>query len=139
MYYRKFQSRSVILATGVSIIDLCPFLSISVAWVPGHTVSGYTTIIIFCFGLFFSGSELIVMKLSLTTDFHFLYVDDLLAACLTSRQHASVSRGLIGSVNFTCCHTEIDVADQTFHLTQSQYTDTRPTRPSSPGAQQGSY
>ena len=37
-----------------------------------------------------------------------------------------------------CCHTEIEVADQTFHLTQSQYTDTGLTSPSTdlitPGA-----
>ena len=49
---------------------------------------------------------------------------------LTSQQHASVSRGRICSDNFTCCHTEIGVADQIFCLTQSQYTDTRPTSPS---------
>ena len=46
--------------------------------------------------------------------------------CLTSQQHASVSQGRICSDNFTCCHTEIKVADQTFYLTQSQYTDTGP-------------
>ena len=28
------------------------------------------------------------------------------------------------------CHTEVEVADQTFRLTQSQYTDTGPTSPS---------
>ena len=43
---------------------------------------------------------------------------------------------------FTCCHTEIEVADQTVHLTQSQSTDTGPTSPSTdpitPGARQGS-
>ena len=33
-------------------------------------------------------------------------------------------------LNFTCCHTEIEVADETFYLTQSQYTDTRLTSPS---------
>ena len=33
-------------------------------------------------------------------------------------------------LNFTCCHTETEAADQTFHLTQSQYTDTGPTSPS---------
>ena len=49
---------------------------------------------------------------------------------LTSQQHASVSQGRIYSDNCTCCHTEIQVADQTFYLTQSQYTDTRPTSPS---------
>ena len=50
----------------------------------------------------------------------------------------SVSQGRTCSDNFTCCRTEIEVADQTFHLTQSQYTDTGPTSPStdpiSPGA-----
>ena len=62
----------------------------------------------------------------------------LLAGCLPSQQHASVSQGRICSDNFTCCHTEIEVTDQTFHLTQSQYTDTGPTSPSAdpvtPGA-----
>ena len=59
---------------------------------------------------------------------------DLFVCCLTSQQHASVSQG---------CHTEIEVADQTFYLTQSQYTDTGPTSPSAdpvtPGAWQGSH
>ena len=65
----------------------------------------------------------------------------LLFGCLTSQQHASVSQGRIRSDNFTCCHTEIEVADPTFYLTQSQYTDTGPTSPSAdpitPGAWQG--
>ena len=47
----------------------------------------------------------------------------LLVGCLTSQQHASVSQGRVCSDNCTCCHTEIGVGDQTFHLTQSQYTD----------------
>ena len=63
--------------------------------------------------------------------------------CLTSQQHASVSQGQICSDNFTCCHTEIQAADQFFCLTQSQYTDTDPTSPSadplSPGTSQGRY
>ena len=67
----------------------------------------------------------------------------LLVACLSSQQHASVSQGRICTDNFTCCHTEIEAADQTFHLTQSQYTDTGPTSPSAdpitPGAWQGSH
>ena len=54
----------------------------------------------------------------------------LFVGCLTSQQHASVSQGRICEDNFTCCHTEIQVADPTFHLTQSQYTDTGPTIPS---------
>ena len=67
----------------------------------------------------------------------------LLVACLTSQQHASVSQGRICSDNFTCCHTEIEVSDPTFYLTQSQYTDTGLTSPSAdpitPGAWQGSH
>ena len=67
----------------------------------------------------------------------------LLVGCLTSQQQASVSQGRICSDNFACCHTEIDVADPTFYLTQSQYTDTGPTSPSAdpitPGAWQGSH
>ena len=66
----------------------------------------------------------------------------LFVGCLTSQQHASVSQGRICSDNFTCCHTQIEVADPTFYLTQSQY-DTGPTSPSAdpitPGARQGSY
>ena len=67
----------------------------------------------------------------------------LLVGCLTSQQQASVSQGRICSDNFTCCHTELEVADPTFYLTQSQYTDTGPTSPSAdpirPGAWQGSH
>ena len=63
--------------------------------------------------------------------------------CLTSQQQASVSQGRICSDNFTCCHTQIEVADQTYYLTQSQYTDTGPTSPSAdrimPDAWQGSH
>ena len=63
--------------------------------------------------------------------------------CLTSQQHASVSQGRICTDNFTCYHTEIEVADQTFYLTQSLYTDTGPTSPSAdpimPGTWQGSH
>ena len=62
---------------------------------------------------------------------------------LTSQQHASVCQGRICTDNFTCCHTEIEAADQTFYLTQSQYTDTGPTSPSAdpitPRAWQGSH
>ena len=66
-----------------------------------------------------------------------------LLACLTPQQQASVSQGRICSDNLTCCHTGIEVADPTFHLTQSQYTDTGPTTPSTdpltPGAWQDSH
>ena len=66
-----------------------------------------------------------------------------LVGCLTSQQHASVSQGWICSDSCTCCHTEIEAADPAFHRTQSQYTDTGPTSPSTdpimPGAWQGSH
>ena len=69
--------------------------------------------------------------------------DWLFVGCLMSQQQASVSQGWICSDNYTCCHTEIEVADPTLHLTQSQYTDTEPTSPSTdpvmPGAWQGSH
>ena len=47
----------------------------------------------------------------------------LLVGYLTSQQHARVSQGRICTDNFTCCHTETEVADQTFYLT------TTPGRP----------
>ena len=66
----------------------------------------------------------------------------LFVGCLTFLQHASVSQGRICSEKFTCCHIETEIADPTFHLTQSQYTETGPTSPSTdpitPGAWQGS-
>ena len=68
---------------------------------------------------------------------------DVCFCCLTSQQQASVSQGRICSDYYTCCHTEIEVADPTFYLTQSQYTDTGPTSssadPITPGAWQGSH
>ena len=67
----------------------------------------------------------------------------LFVGCLTSQQHANVYQGRICSDNFTCCHTEIEAADPTSHLTQSQYTDTGPTSPSpdpiTPGTWQSSH
>ena len=59
--------------------------------------------------------------------------------CLTFQQQVSVSQGRICADNFTCCHTEIEVADPTFHLTQSQYTDTGPTSPSADPVTQGAW
>ena len=67
----------------------------------------------------------------------------LFVGCLTSQQQASVSQGQVCTDNFTCYHTKIEVADQTFYLTHSQYTDTGPISPSAdpttPGAWQGSH
>ena len=59
--------------------------------------------------------------------------------CFTSQQQASVSQGWICEDNFTCGDTEIEVADQTFYLTQSQNTDTRPTSPSTDPIMQGAW
>ena len=63
--------------------------------------------------------------------------------CLTPQQHASLSQGRICEDKYTCCHTRKEVAYQTFNLTQSQYTYTGPTSPSTdprtPGAWQGSH
>ena len=55
-----------------------------------------------------------------------------------------LSQGRVCPDNCTCCHTETEVADQTFFsLIQSQYTDTGPTSPSAdpitPGAWQSSH
>ena len=65
----------------------------------------------------------------------------LLVGCLTSQQHDNVSQERICSDNCTCCHSEIEVANQTFYLIQSQYTDIGPTSPNTdprtPGAWQG--
>ena len=63
----------------------------------------------------------------------------LLVGCLTCQQHASVSQGRICSDNFTSCHTEMEDADQTFHLTQSQYTDTGLTSPSADPITSGAW
>ena len=59
-----------------------------------------------------------------------LLVCCLFVGCLTSQQQASLSQGRICSDNYTCCHTETEVADQTFYLTQSQYTNIGQTSPS---------
>ena len=53
----------------------------------------------------------------------------LLVGCLASQQHVSVSQARICSDNCTCCHTEAEIADQTFYLIQPQNTDTGRTSP----------
>ena len=63
----------------------------------------------------------------------------LCVVCLTSQEQASVSHGRICSDKFTCCHTEAEAADQTFYLTQSQYTDTGPTSPRADPVTQGAW
>ena len=54
----------------------------------------------------------------------------LFVGCFTSQHTASVSQGRIYSDSSTCCHTEVDIADQIVYFTQSQYTDTGPDSPS---------
>ena len=60
-----------------------------------------------------------------------------------SQQHASVPQGPICSHNSTFCFSEPEVVDQTYYLTQSQCTDTRPTSPTAdpftPATWQGSH
>ena len=48
----------------------------------------------------------------------------LFVGCYMSQQHAGVAQGRIYSDNCTCCHTKTKVADSTFYLDQSRYTDT---------------
>ena len=79
-----------------------------------------------------------------------------LVACLMSLQRVTISQGRICENDCTCCHTEIEVTDQTccchietevtdqtFYLTQSRYADTGPASPSAdpitPGAWQSSH
>ena len=75
------------------------------------------------------GTGLKLPSVSLTTPVN-PYVCVLIGWFLYAQQHASVSQGRICADNCTHCHTEIEVADQTVYLTQSQYTDTGPTSPS---------
>ena len=62
-----------------------------------------------------------------------------LVGCFTSQQHACVSQGRICSDKCTCCHTQTEVADQTFYLTQSHRADQSSADPTTPGAWQGSH
>ena len=77
------------------------------------------------------------MKVGKSWDTYILW--SLLVGCLTSQQQAGVSRRRICSDNFMCCHIETEVADQTFYLTQSQYTDTGPTSPSADSITPGAW
>ena len=70
-------------------------------------------------------------------------VGTVLGAATLREKLPSVSQGRTCWDSFRCCHTEREVADQTFCLTQSLYTDTGPTSPSvdptMPRACQGSH
>ena len=50
-----------------------------------------------------------------------------------------LSQGRICSDKFMCCHTEIEVADQAFYLSQLQYTDTTLTSPSADPIMSGTW
>ena len=76
--------------------------------------------------------QLVIMKwtvLILTVRIVVIVCWRFVVGCFTSQQHACVSQGWICSDNCACCHTEIEAASRTFHLTQSQHTDTGPTSP----------
>ena len=96
----------------------------------------------------FSHSKLFVVPASSFWSLHGLTLLGrlLFVGCLEPLQHASVPHGWICSDSRTCCQTETEVADQTFYLIVSQYTDTEPTSPSAdpinskmPGTWHGSY
>ena len=59
-----------------------------------------------------------------------------------SQQHGSVSRET-DLLHCMCCHTETEIADETFYLILSQYSDTglasSSTDPTAPGAWQASH
>ena len=81
-------------------------------------------------------------SLQLRSIFHWMtliFAVCLFVGCLMSQQHASISQGRICSDNCTCCHTEIEVADQTFYLTQSQYTETRSASPNPDPIKSGAW
>ena len=54
---------------------------------------------------------------------------ELFVGCITSPQHANVSQGWTCSDNCTCCHTEIEVADQTFNFTSPSHSILTPGQP----------
>ena len=131
--------------TSTLVIQCCHLLGVTPDFNTGHPVLSHRSILT---------SHYVALSLTLwrqassrvaTAEPYFWQwcVTCLLVGCLTSQQQASVSQGRICSDNFTCCHTETDVADQTFYLTQSQYTDTGPISPSAdpitPGAWQGTH
>ena len=51
--------------------------------------------------------------------------------------HANASEGQVHVENCTCSHTETEVADQNFFLTQSPKTDTGSANPSTDPITQG--
>ena len=83
----------------------------------------------------------------LTKSTHLIWVDSsgLFVVCCWLLNVPATCECISGTdlLSFTCCHTEIEAANQTFHLTRSQYTDTGPACPSTdpitPGAWQGSH
>ena len=63
----------------------------------------------------------------------------LLDGCWTPQQCTSISQRWIWLDNFSCCHTETEVEDETGYLTWSQYTDTGTTSSSTDPAMLGTW
>ena len=80
----------------------------------------------FCF-FFFGGGSFVRFLVCLFVGLFVCVCVFWLLVCVTPKQHANVSQERIFWDNWTCCHTEIVVADQTYYLAQSQYTDTGAT------------
>ena len=83
--------------------------------------------------------EVVVLYKTMTPDLFCFMRFVSFVGCLASQQQASVSQGRICSDNFTCCHTEVEAADPTYYLTQSQSTDTGPTSPSADPIMTGAW
>ena len=123
----------------ITIIIIVTIITIIIVVVAAVVVVAIVSLLLLLLFLLFQLSSLLCSSSSPPSS----SIICLLVGFLTSQQPASVSQGRICSDNFTCCHTEIEIADQNFHLTQSQYTDTGPTSPRAdpitPGAWQGSH
>ena len=61
--------------------------------------------------------------------FGFFSILLLLVGCLTPQQQASVFQGRICSDNCICCHTEVELADQTISPSHSILTPGQPVPP----------
>ena len=114
-------------------------------YVPDSFLSKQTPVSVHCRDLFYENFCLKILShfahlslLLLLMYWHLCSLVELLVDCLSSQQQASASQGQICSDKFTCCHTEVEAADKTFYLTQSQYADTGLTC-SSTDALQGSH
>ena len=121
---QTFQLNSVVPALFNVTINTFHFITLLAALnvVGGHKVSGNQNL----FGSFsctLLNIRMLTLQLSKESQCDVMGKQTMMlwllfVGCLTSQQHASVSQGWICSDNFMCCHTETEVADQTFYLTQ---------------------